>query len=66
MVATTLAASLAQAVGVDFEIPDGGQTIPPLLSEADTATTTTLLALHLVAAAVMIPTLARRLRTRTD
>lgn len=27
-VATTLAAALAQAVGVDFEIPDGGQTIP--------------------------------------
>jgi len=24
MVATTLAAALAQAVGVDFEIPDGG------------------------------------------
>ena len=28
MVATTLAAALAQAVGVDFEIPDGGETIP--------------------------------------
>src|SRR5262247_3645741 len=28
MVATTLAAALAQAVGVDFEVPDGGQTIP--------------------------------------
>src|SRR2546430_13216213 len=28
MAATTLAAALAQAVGVDFEIPDGGQTIP--------------------------------------
>jgi hypothetical protein len=113
MVATTLAAALAQAVGVDFEIPDGGETIPlsgfavvtgffsvvgiviaaallrwsarpaerfvqtavtltaislipPLLSEADTATTTALLGLHLVAAAVMIPTLARSLRTRTD
>ena len=26
--ATTLAAALAQAVGVDFEIPDGGETIP--------------------------------------
>ncbi|MFD5840707.1 DUF6069 family protein [Streptomyces chartreusis] len=28
MVATTLAAALAQAVGVDFQIPDGGETIP--------------------------------------
>ena len=113
MAATTLAAALAQAVGVDFEIPDGGETIPlpgfavvtgffsvigivmaaallrwsarpavrfvwtavsltaislvaPLLSGANTATITALLGLHLVAAAVMIPTLARSLRTRTD
>jgi hypothetical protein len=104
MVATTLAAALAQAVVVDFEIPDGGETIPlsgfavvtgffsvvgiviaapllrwsarpaerfvwtavtltaislvpPLLSEASTASITALLALHLVAATVMIPTL---------
>ena len=28
MVATTLVAALARAVGVDFEIPDGGETIP--------------------------------------
>src|SRR6476661_5870785 len=28
MVATTLAAALAQAVGVDFEVPDGGERIP--------------------------------------
>ncbi|MFF0765208.1 DUF6069 family protein [Streptomyces sp. NPDC003737] len=28
MVATTLAAALAQAVGVDFQVPDGGETIP--------------------------------------
>src|SRR5919106_3319588 len=28
MVATTLAAALAQAVGVDFEVGDGGETIP--------------------------------------
>ena len=28
MVATTLAAALAQAVGVDFEVPDGGEAIP--------------------------------------
>jgi hypothetical protein len=113
MVATTLAAALARAVGVDFEVPDGGATIPlsgfavvtgffsvvgiviaaallrwsarpaerfvwtavsllaislvpPLLSGADTATTTSLLGLHLVAATVMIPTLAWSLGTRTD
>ncbi len=109
MVATTLAAALARAVGVDFEVPDGGETIPlsgvavvtgffsvvgvviaagllrwsarpaerfvwtavsltaisfvpPLLSGANTATITALLGLHLVAATVMIPTLARSLR----
>jgi hypothetical protein len=28
MAATTLAAALAQAIGVDFEVPDGGETIP--------------------------------------
>jgi hypothetical protein len=113
MVATTLAAALAQALGVDFEVPDGGETIPlsgfavvtgvfsvvgiviaasllrwsarpaqrfvltavsltaislaaPFLSGASTATTSALLALHLVAAAVMIPTLARSLRTQAD
>jgi hypothetical protein len=113
MVATTLAAALAQGVGVDFEVPDGGEPIPlpgfavvtgvfsvvgivlaaaflrwsarpaelfvwtavsltaislvpPLLSGANTATTTALLGLHLVPATVMIPTLARSLRTRTD
>ena len=113
MVATTLVAALAQAVGVDFEVPDGGETIPlsgfavvtgffsvvgiviaaallrwsarpaqrfvqtavtltaisllpPLLSEANTATTAALVGLHLVVATVMIPTLARSLRTRTD
>ena len=112
MVATTLAAALAQAVGVDFEVPDGGETIPlsgfavvtgffsvvgivmaaallrwsarpaerfvrtavsltaislvpPLLSGANPATITALLGLHLVAATVMIPTLARGLPTRT-
>src|SRR3977135_2897574 len=94
VVATTLAAALARAVGVDFEVPDGGETIPlsgfavvtgffsvvgiviavallrwsarpakrfvwtavsltaislvpPLLSGANTATTTALLGLHL-------------------
>ena len=113
MVATTLAAALARAVGVDFEVPDGGETIPlsgfavvtgffsvvgiviaagllrwsarpaerfvrtavsltaislvpPLLSGANPATITALCGLHLVAAAVMIPTLARSLRTRTE
>ena len=113
MVATVLAAALAQAVGVDFEVPEGGETIPlsgfavvtgffsvvgvgiaaallrwsarpaerfvqtavtltaislvpPLLSGAATATISALIGLHLVAATVMIPTLARTLRTRTD
>jgi Family of unknown function (DUF6069) len=113
MLATTLAAAFAQALGVDFEVPDGGETIPlpgfavvtgffsvvgvviatallrwsarpaerfvqtavtltaislvaPLLSGADAATITALLGLHLVAAAVMIPILARSLRTRTE
>ena len=112
-VATALAAALCRAVGVDFEVPEGGETIPlsgiavvtgffsvvgvviagallrwsarpaqrfgwtavsltaislvpPLLSGANTATTTALLGLHIVAATVMIPTLARSLRTRTD
>jgi Family of unknown function (DUF6069) len=113
MAATTLAAALAQAVGVDFEVSGGGEPIPlagfavvtgffsvvgiviaaalrrwsarpsrrftqtawsltaisfvpPLLAEADPATTSALLGLHLVAATVMILTLARNLRTRTD
>ena len=113
MAATTLGAALARAVGVDFEVPDGGETIPlsgfavvtgffsvvgimiavalrrwsarpaerfvwtavsltaislvpPFLSGADTATITALLGLHLVPATVMIPTLARSLRTRID
>ncbi|MFI7285009.1 DUF6069 family protein [Micromonospora chersina] len=112
MVATTLAAALAQTAGVDFEIPDGGEAIPlpgfavvtgffsvvgvviagallrwsarpaqrflwtavsltaislvpPLVAGADTATTVTLLGLHLVPAVVMISTLTRSLRART-
>lgn len=112
VVATTLGAALAQAVGVDFEVPDGGETIPlsgfavvtgffsvvgiviaatflrwsarpsnrflwtavsltvislvpPLISGANAATIAALLGLHLVPAAVMIPTLTRSLRTRT-
>ena len=40
--------------------------VPPLLSGANTAAATTLVGLHLVPATVMIPTLARSLRTRTD
>ena len=36
--------------------------VPPVLADADAATTGVLIALHLVAAAVMIPTLARSLR----
>jgi hypothetical protein len=113
MVATTLAAALARAAGVDFEVPDGGETIPlpgfavmtgffsvvgiviaaallrwsarpaerfvqtsasltaislvaPLVSAASTATIVALLVLHLVAATVMIPTLARSLRAITS
>ena len=37
--------------------------IPPLIAGADTATTTALLLLHLVPAAVMIPALTRSLRS---
>ena len=113
MVATTVAGALAQVIGVDFEVPDGGESIPlpgfavvtglfsivgvaiaiallrwsarpaerfvwtsvslvaislvpPLLAGPNPATTTALLGLHLVAATVMIPTLARSLRSRTD
>ncbi|MEV2240315.1 DUF6069 family protein [Micromonospora sp. NPDC049891] len=113
MAATTLAAALARALGVDFEIPDGGESIPlagftvvtgffsvvgvviavaflawsarpaerfiwtatsltvlsmipPLICGADAVTTTALMGLHLVPAAVMIPTLVRGLRTRAD
>jgi hypothetical protein len=110
MVATSLVAALARAVGVDFEIPDGGETIPvsgvavvtgffsvvgtviaialrhwsarparrfvqttvpltaislvpPFISGANAATVTALVVIHLVAATVMIPTLARRLQS---
>ncbi|GEM00336.1 DUF6069 family protein [Cellulomonas terrae] len=110
MAATTLGAASARALGVDFEVPDGGPTIPlagfasvtgmfsvvgvviaaallrwsahparrfvqtavtltvlslvpPVIAGADVATTITLVGLHLVAAAVMIPSLARSLRS---
>lgn len=108
MVAVTLAAALAQTVGVDFAVSDGEtiplpgfavvtgffsivgvvlagaflrwsarpaerfvwtavsltaiSSVPPFLSGADTPTTAALLGLHLVAATVMIPALARSLR----
>ncbi|MFF4985660.1 DUF6069 family protein [Streptosporangium saharense] len=112
MVVTTLVAALAQVLGVAFEIPDGGETIPlpgfavvtgffsvvgvviavallrwsarpaerfgwtavaltaislvpPFLVGAATTTVIALLGLHLVPAAVMIPTLTRSLRART-
>ena len=39
--------------------------VPPLLAGADAATAVVLLVLHLVAAAVVIPTLARSLRGRS-
>jgi Family of unknown function (DUF6069) len=110
--AITATAAVAMAVGIDFEIPDGGEVIPlpgfatvtgvfsilgvltalalrrwsprpatwflrttvaltasslvpPVASGADAATTTALIGLHLVAASVVIPTMARRLRAPT-
>ncbi|WP_156411698.1 DUF6069 family protein [Nocardioides sp. Soil805] len=109
MAATTLAAALAGAAGVDFEVPEGGEAIPlpgfatmtglfslvgvviaaglqrwsarpaarfvrttlsltaislvpPLVSGAGSATVTALVALHLVAAGVVVPALSRSLR----
>jgi len=110
-VATTLLSALARLMGVDFEIPDGGEVIPlsgvtavtatfcvvgvviavallrwsahpatrflrtavvltaislvpPFISGANAATVTALVAIHVVAAAVMIPTLTHGLRGR--
>lgn len=107
--ATTAGGALAKAAGVDFEIPDGGESIPvagftsvttmlslvgvgialglarwsprparwfvrvavtltvlslvpPFVVGANAATALTLVALHLLAAAVMVPALARALR----
>jgi hypothetical protein len=37
--------------------------VPPLLSGANAATVIALVALHLIAATVVVPTLARSLRT---
>jgi hypothetical protein len=111
MLATTLAAAVAQALGVDFEVPEGGESIPlsgiavvtglfsglgtviaaallrwsahpverfwwtavsltvvslvpPLVSGAVATTASALVVLHLVAAAVVVPVLARSLRDR--
>jgi hypothetical protein len=107
-VAVTAVAALAMAVGVDFELPDGGESIPlvgftqltftfsvvgilvalairrwasqpartwvrtavaltalslvpPFLVDANLATECTLVLAHLIAAAVVIPVIARRL-----
>ena len=109
---TTLLAAGSHALGVDLEVPAGGEQIPvvgvgvmtallslvgvtlaaallrwsahparwfvrvtlsltaisllpPLLVGADVATTATLVALHLVAAAVVVPALARALTRST-
>ncbi|KQV74565.1 hypothetical protein ASC61_05850 [Aeromicrobium sp. Root344] len=40
--------------------------VPPLIADADTGTSWTLVGLHLIAAAVMIPTLVRRLDALAD
>jgi hypothetical protein len=107
-VAVTAVAALAMAVGVDFELPDGGESIPlvgftqltftfsvvgilvalairrwasrpartwvrtavaltalslvpPFLVDANLATECTLVFAHLIAAAIVIPVIARRL-----
>jgi len=106
--ATTLIAALAMGVGVDFEMPDGGESIPllgftqvtlifsvvglliaaglrrwsarpatafvrttvtltaaslvpPFFVDANAGTVVSLVVLHLAAAAIVIPVLARRL-----
>ena len=111
MVATTLAAALARALGADLQVSGSDETIPlsgiavvtgffsvvgvliaatlqrwstrparffvrtavtltavslvpPVLAAADVASAVALVGLHLVAAAVMIPVLARNLRSR--
>lgn len=113
VVATTLVAALARGVGVELEVPEGGETIPlsgiafvtgvfsfvgvviaaallrwsarpnehfvrtavaltalslvpPWLVGAAASTSVALVVLHLVAAAVMIPALARALGTSTE
>jgi hypothetical protein len=105
---TALAAGLAMALGVDFELPDGGESIPvagfavvtlvfsavglllaaalrrwsrrpasmfvrvavtltvaslvpPFLQDASSATVLSLVILHVLAAAIVIPVVARRL-----
>lgn len=113
MVAVTLAAAIARALGVDFEVPEGGEVIPlsgfpsmtclfslvglviaaallrwstrpaarfvqtavaltavslvpPFAVGASLDTALALVCLHLVPAAVVIPVVARTLRTLTD
>ena len=113
MVAVTLAAALAGALGVDFEVPEGGEVIPlsgfpsmtlmfslvglaiaaallrwstrpaarfvqtavaltavslvpPFAVGAGADTALALVCLHLVPAAVVIPVVARTLRSLTD
>lgn len=56
--ATTVAAALARAAGVDFEIPDGGEAIP--LSGFAVVTG------FFSVVGVVIPALARSLRSHTD
>ena len=112
-VLTTLAAVLAHAAGIDFEVPEGGETIPwsgfavitfgfalvgvliavalgrwssrparrflwttvlltvvslvpPLVSGAHPATAAVLVGLHLLPAVIMIATLTRELRARSN
>ncbi|WP_404385714.1 DUF6069 family protein [Knoellia locipacati] len=60
---TTLVAALIRAVGVDFEVTDGGETIP--LSGIAFVTGFFSLVGVAIAAVVMIPVLTRALDRRT-
>ena len=62
---SSLERSPRRAIRVDGSVADRDLVGPAPPLRANTATTTALLGLHLVAATVMIPTLARSLRTRT-
>ncbi|HET9422522.1 MAG TPA: DUF6069 family protein [Nocardioides sp.] len=113
MAAAAATGAIAKALGVDFELPDGGEAVPtfgfavmtgicaavgvliaaglrqwspspartflrtaltltaislvpPFLAEADAATVTGLVVIHLVAASVMIPALTRCLPDRVS
>ncbi|MFC7359889.1 DUF6069 family protein [Nocardioides astragali] len=63
-VAAGLVAAVARAAGVDFVV-DGGETIP-VSGVAFQAGVFSLVGLHLVLAAVMVPVLARSLRQVSD